>query len=162
MEMTFNWFIKDGLNLRGARNLKNTPRGTFNCAGYALGTFAWYVPVGEGDGDDYCDPTIDVAIRTEMCVSTMLTEFAGSLRRISSISELTKNEYAIAFRMETNGTDFHYVKRYSNGRWYQKHGGMPNIEPMSVEEVFSSDWVYNGICETLHYDGPIVLLAKRR
>lgn len=34
----------DPLNMRGSRNIRNTDKADYNCGGYALGTFSWYLP----------------------------------------------------------------------------------------------------------------------
>lgn len=152
----------DGLNLERRRNLNNTPRGNFNCGGYALGTFSWYMPATNEDFDFCFDPTEDVVERTECCVRHILEDFTGSIRRISGVDECADDEYVIAFRLEGNPAtwqdDFHFMRRDSSGVWRQKLGGRPRIETVRKEIVFSSAWE----ALWLSYEGPIVLFAKKK
>ena len=148
----------DGFNKNKGRNVGNTNRHAFNCGGYALGTFSWYCPYTEeedgengfGWGWDSYEEVVEV---TEHCTEQMLKDFSD-LRVINSLSELNKTEYAIAFRVSSDG-DFHYVKRGFNGQWYHKRGSCPSIETMTAREVFRTAWC-------LKYNGPIVLFAKQK
>lgn len=149
--------IEDELNLKNFRNIKNTEKRAYNCGGYALGTFSWYLPFEFStwwDFEDDEDKFEKMEKLTEDFVDYMLKDFSD-LRVISKISDLKKNEYAIAFKVSSDG-DFHYVKRQTNGVWRHKRGAMSRIEYMSIEEVFHEDWCYG------RYDGPLVLLAKRK
>lgn len=151
--------VPDELNLHNTRNIDNTPRSDFNCGGYALETFTWYAPCLEERERDYIfDPYYNIEKRLAWAVENMIAEFNGLLREIDGIDELREGEYAIAFRLSTTNSDFHFVKRCANGVWRQKRGGFPRIETMTTEEVKASVW-YNGLTT---YDGPIVLLAKKR
>lgn len=155
---------RDELNIKRTRNIKNTERKDFNCAGYALETFSWYLPIPEvqywEDDSEYFDSSIDVESRTRLCVNTMLEDFS-SLREICDISELASDEYAIAFRMEKDDSDFHFVKRCQDGIWRHKRGARPDIEIMTTEEVFSPCWESGNAFEEFYYNGPIILFAKK-
>ena len=83
----------------------------------------------------------------------MLKDFEGRLRVISSLKELEKNEYAIAYRVSSDG-DFHFMRK-ARTRWHHKRGSTPTILTESEDNVFNSIW-----CD--RYDGPIVLMAMRR
>lgn len=41
---TTNSQYEDEFNLSNKRNVRNTPRRTYNCGGFALGCFSWYCP----------------------------------------------------------------------------------------------------------------------
>ena len=145
---------RDLFNNERARNIHNTNTRFYNCAGYALGTFSWYCPYD----DDYtlfslfCDSDALEEI-TKLTVSYMLKDFGGKLRVIPSLEELRKDEYAIAYRISSDG-DFHFMKK-ARTRWHHKRGSTPTILTESEDNVFNSIW-----CD--RYDGPIVLMAMRR
>ncbi len=146
----------DSLNLQNYRNVRNTPKSAYNCAGYALETFSWYQPDPEN-----CDPwgwrftSKEMKEVTEECIEQMLKDFPD-LRVISNLSDLAPTERAIAFRVSSDG-DFHYMKLARNGQWYHKMGNSPIIDRCSTNEVLNPNKKW--ICR---YDGPIVLFAKTR
>ena len=139
--------MEDEYNRLGKRNIKNTTKRTYNCGGYALESFSWYLP--RLNGDDVCRAD---GTTIEDCVKAMEEDFPN-LRRIQEISELKENEYAVAFRL--SDYDFHYIKRARNGHWYHKMGGLHYIRTMKEEVVFSESWGKG-------YDGEIALLAIAR
>lgn len=145
-------FGSDLFNIHNARNAENTDQFDYNCGGYALGTFSWYLPsrTDEMWGFWLRRDKSELAEITEMAVKVMLEDFAD-LRVISSVDEVQTNEFAIAFRCSSDG-DFHYVRQFRN-RWYHKCG-VSDIYTMEEEEVFSAVW-------RCRYDGPIVLFAKK-
>ena len=148
----------DGFNRYSNRNIRNTSKYKYNCAGYALGIFSWYCPYEDIDDnpfgnfdllDEFSPSRTSVLLS---CVNQLLSDFPD-LRVISSIKELDDNEYAIAFRLSWD--DFHFVRRADNGHWYQKRGAEDCIRTMTEEELLSDDW--GG-----RYDGNIVFFAKRK
>lgn len=142
------YYLKNGsdeLNRKKIRNMRNTEKEVYNCAGYALGTFSWYCPQHDGYPVGYLFRTL------EQCINIMLHDFPD-MRVIDNVSELQEGEYAIAFRMSTS--DFHYVRRTCSGQWRHKMGGHFKIEYMKEETVFSKSWGHG-------YDGEMVLFAKR-
>lgn len=144
---------RDLFNNERARNIHNTDTHLYNSAGYALGTFSWYCPYD----DDFlltlfCDFDAPEEI-TKQTVSYMLKDFGGKLRVISSLEELRKDEYAIAYRVSSDG-DFHFMRK-AGTRWHHKRGSTPTILTESEDNVLNSIW-----CD--RYDGPIVLMAMRR
>ena len=140
-------YVDDAFNSLKKRNIKNTEKQVYNCGGYALESFSWYIPSFGREPVHRAEKAT-----LEGCVETMLKEFPN-LRVIQSLDELKDNEYAIAFRMSDH--DFHYVKRASNGHWYHKMGSSHYIRTMAQKVVFSESWGYG-------YDGEIVLMAKTR
>ena len=127
----------DGFNRYSNRNMRNTPKWKYNCAGYALGIFSWYCPydaeVGHHFGDyDMTDEFSPLRSQALMeCITQMLADF-DDLRVIHSLKELEENEYAIAFRLSWD--DFHYMRRADNGHWYEKE--VPRIvsEPSPLKK----------------------------
>ena len=144
---------RDLFNNERARNIHNTDTHLYNCAGYALETFSWYCPYGNYDLFSLLCDFDELEEITKMTVSYMLKDFEGKLRVISSLKELEKNEYAIAYRVSSDG-DFHFMKK-ARTRWHHKRGSTPTILTESEDNVFNSIW-----CD--RYDGPIVLMAMRR
>ena len=144
---------RDLFNNERARNIHNTNTRFYNCAGYALGTFSWYCPYDDYDIFSlFCDSD-ELEEITKLTVSHMLKDFGGKLRVISSLEELRKDEYAIAYRVSSDG-DFHFMRK-ARTRWHHKRGSMSTILTESEDNVLNSIW-----CD--RYDGPIVLMAMRR
>lgn len=146
----------DLFNVQRKRNISNTERHLYNCAGYALETFSWYCPNEEdweywGSLDDWDDMTM--LMKTSETVQFMLKDFAGRLRLIGSVEEVNDNEYAIAYRLSRDG-DFHFMKKMANG-WHHKRGNTDRIYIESEDYVLKKIW-----CD--RYDGPIALMAMRR
>lgn len=140
----------DDWNLKNQRNIKNTPKGSYNCGGYALDLFNWFCPWEEKD-----DHEIEMEDDTDLekMVDYMLKYLP--LRIIETTKELKRNEYAVAFRIG-NG-DFHYMKRGRNGIWYDKVGNRPQICCHSEKIVLNTEnaW-YN------RYNGKIILMAMQK
>ena len=148
----------DLFNFQHKRNIGNTQKRLYNCAGYALGTFSWYCPNEEDNGywdDGYWGDLDDTTMlmKTAETVQFMLKDFAGRLRLIGSVEEVRDNEYAIAYRLSRDG-DFHFMKKTKNG-WHHKRGWTDRIYVESEDYVLKEVW-----CD--RYDGPIVLMAMRR
>lgn len=153
--MVANDNIVDGLNRGKKRTAMNTSLWSFNCGGFALNTYSWYMPVvnrEEGSmlfGFLSMLPT-EIALR--ITVKCMLREFED-LRVIENLDEVKRYEYPIAYKIG-NG-DFHYAKRVG-GQWFHKRGANPRIEKMSEKEIFAETW-----CDEM-YDSKLILFAKRK
>lgn len=146
----------DLFNVQRKRNIGNTERHLYNCAGYALETFSWYCPNEEdwgywGYDEDLSDA--EMFAKTFETVQFMLKDFKGRLRLIGSVDEVQENEYAIAYRVSSD-SDFHFMKKMKNG-WHHKRGGSAHICVESEDYVLNEIW-----CD--RYDGPIALMAMRR
>lgn len=147
--------LNDPFNTANMRSVKNTNKSSYNCGGYALGIFSWYHPNKENDGMEY---KITNGFRTEKegqaltdyAVKVMLEEFP-TMRRVSSLEEIKPDEYAILFRLSSDG-DFHFIKRDKGGHWRHKRGGLHKIESIKTKDIFN---IWCG-----RYDGPIVIFAK--
>lgn len=143
----------DPFNRLNCRNVSNTKKDTYNCAGYALETFSWYCPYdGMYDCEEWAFASeYRMSEWTVKCVHKMLEDFP-TLRVIDRTDDAHDNETVIVFRLSSDG-DFHYIKRGKNHLWYHKCGGSEEINIMPEKEVFSKEWIFR-------YDGPLVLLAK--
>ena len=150
---------KDKLNKKQKRNLDNTGKYEYNCGGYALDTFSWYRPYGRKDGGIEClleKFNDDAEAVLEYTTQYMLKEFKKKLRVIKNLTELKENEEAVAYRIETEGYDFHFVRRKRNGSWYGKRGSCPTIYRYTEAEVFdfsSAAWGDG------RYDSQMILFA---
>lgn len=119
-----------------------------NCYGFAFGVCDWLVPYA-----DYDDPWFygdDVYAMEEDMVNTIILQTGARL--IESISELASNEYAVAFRF--GETDFHFIRRGLDGKWYEKMGAS-EIAPVLKKRVFADFWD-NGVNV---YDSTLRLFA---
>lgn len=149
---------QDKFNKLGLRNRKNTSQRTYNCGGYAFNTYTWYQLMEDDEYYDFGSRWLsneEICQKTQECIDYMLNDFED-LRVIKSLKELKKNEYAVAFRISgTQGNDFHFIKRHSNGKWSHKRGQCM-IEPVLKEEVFAEDWRFKGSL----YQGNLILFAK--
>lgn len=114
---------EDTLNLQRRRNYRNTEKYEYNCGGYALENYAWYLPYSEDQRWDMSiyessEDSDDLAIKM---VSHMLKDYKGRMRKINDVKELRQGEYAIAFRASKWHGDFHYAKLGKTGcgitRW---------------------------------------------
>lgn len=146
----------DLFNIQRKRNIGNTKKHLYNCAGYALETFSWYCPNEENWeywGYDEDLSNAEMLAKTFETVEFMLKDFKGRLRLIGSVNEVQENEYAIAYRISSDG-DFHFMKKMVNG-WHHKRGNTDRIYVESEDYVLKEVW-----CN--RYDGPIVLMAMRR
>lgn len=155
--MIANWYGKDKLNLRGQRTVNNTNRLDFNCGGYALETYNWYLPVAKQEqGEKMFGWCRSMALEEvlDKTVKHMLKEFKGKLRVIKDVAELQEGEYAIAYCVGEE--DFHYIKRHDSGHWLHKTGRNPRIKRMTKKDVFSGMW-----CDGM-YHSEVVLFAKKR
>ncbi len=156
----FRKYCVDPFNWENNRNIRNTAKDAYNCAGYALETFSWYCP-HDTDGDcfgcnnySFSSPTEGFA-KTMICVNKMIEDFNGKLRVLPALEDLDKEtERAVAFRISSDG-DFHYIKKAANGRWYHKRGSSYTIEEMTEWDVFNSRWCWR-------YNGPVALLAIKK
>lgn len=164
----------DYLNSQGLRNVDNTDVDDYNCGGYALNTFSWYMPY-EGETEDQEFKVSDMIeadfsleeiyeILLSDYTSYMLNEIEG-LRLLTDPTEVKKNERLIYFRIfvdligydsETEyyddvHFDFHY-RYFENGHWYEKCGG---DDLRTCDEDMESDWE----CGYNVYDSRTVYLA---
>ena len=144
---------RDLFNNERARNIHNTNTRFYNYAGYALGTFSWYCPYDDYDIFSLLCDSDELEEITKQTVSYMLKDFKGHLRLIRSVDEVQENEYAIAYRVSSDG-DFHFMKKMANG-WHHKRGGTAHIYIETEDYVLNEIW-----CD--RYDGPIALMAMRR
>lgn len=132
-------FEMDYYNKNG-RNSQNTSIDDYNCGGYALGTFNWYLPY-----ESYEESTWALHFEHNMSVNEiahyyenyLLSDFFEIIRPIKSTDELAENEKAIAFRVGID--DFHFCVYRKDIGWYHKPG-RNTIRRITTEEVFADHW----------------------
>lgn len=142
------------------RNTHNTRLCDYNCGGYALGTFNWYLPYEDYDCSTwslYYDRGMTPDGMADFYAEFMLKDFLGRLRQIKSVKEKTLDEKVIAFRC--GESDFHFCVRGDNGVWYHKPGSN-TIRRIKKEEVFSDKWVSPDGWTI--YDSKIILFAMKK
>lgn len=137
---------EDFFNRNKKRNIKNTYKWAYNCAGYALRCFSWYVP---DHYFYYCDKE---EIFNEM-VEHILEDFPN-LVLINKLEDVSPKTEVIAFRIDYKGQDIHFLRRSTNGHWYHKRGALNSIDTIKVKEVLSDYW-----CE--RYTGKIAWFVER-
>lgn len=71
----------------------------------------------------------------QSCVEHLLNEY--DVRLIEDVSELEENEYAFVFR--TSVDDFHFIRRFKDGTWAHKPGGMC-LKEIDEADVFADEW----------------------
>ena len=166
----------DPFNRNGKRNRSNTDTDDYNCGGFALGTYSWYVPyhsdeqmqiyerwagiqmwldVAE-DADNMAD-RIDARETAHTYVVSLLNLFVKriledfpSVRRVQTFEEIKPDERIILFR--TGADDFHFIVSFDHKHWWHKYG-WNCIEELCEDEVLDTEWA-NG-----RYFSPIVILA---
>lgn len=132
----------DPYNSLKKRNIKNSIKEEYNCAGYALGCFSWFT------FSDFDNMSISE------CVEEILEKFPR-IRFLNDEKELKENEYLIAFRIGED--DFHFMKRNKRNVWYQKIGFRPIIKTVKKETVYAPYWRLGNII----YDSQIVFFANK-
>lgn len=136
----------------------------FNCGGFALGTYDWYLPYADEDQweewwydevkeqtedyNEWCDLMADRYIR--------FMERDRVCREIRTEDELRPGEYLVLFRASPG--DFHYARRLSNGEWWHKMG-YKDIEQISEDKACGDRWWRNLEEE---YGGRTRLLAVKQ
>ena len=166
----------DPFNRNGKRNRSNTDTDAYNCGGFALGTYSWYVPYRSDeqrqiyerwaniqmwldaaeDADNTAD-RIDARETVHICVVSLLNLFVKriledfpSVRRVQTFEEIKPDERIILFRIGAD--DFHFIVSFDHKHWWHKYG-WNYIEELCEDEVLDTEWA-NG-----RYFSPIAILA---
>ena len=162
----------DPFNRNGKRNRSNTDTDAYNCGGFALGTYSWYVPYRSDeqvqiyerwaniqmclDADNMAD-RIDARVTAypyvvslfNLFVERILEDFP-SVRRVQTFEEIKPDERIILFRIGAD--DFHFIVSFDHKHWWHKYG-WNYIEELCEDEVLDTEWA-NG-----RYFSPIAILA---
>ena len=133
------------------RTENNVYEDDYNCAGYALGTFNWYLPYDEEVRANVDDLIDDDRYNVDYFTDYLLDHFED-LRVIDYPSQAKDNEEVIGMRVDTEDYDFHFIRRKLNKKWYHKVGWSA-IHPFK-EDIFNETW-----CN--RYNSEIVFFAKK-
>ena len=132
----------------------------FNCQGFAFGTYEWDYPYDQAyrnvmftanEDDDYF-----INEYLNITVNWLLDYYCNQLRLIDNVKDAKEDEEVIAYRV--GATDFHFMKRKSNGKWYHKPGAN-SIRVAKQKEVFSKVWIN---ASGTKYTSDIVLFAFKK
>lgn len=127
---------------------------TYNCGGYALETYNWYLPYD--DPDEFYMGYYKTQEQEERLLTRfteyILNDFPGKIRVIEDEAKVLPDEYLVALRIGPH--DFHFLKN-SKRHWEGKMGSNPKIFHYTYEEVYASHWENE-------YVSRIVLFAKKR
>lgn len=166
----------DPFNRNGKRNRSNTDTDDYNCGGFALGTYSWYLPYRLDEQMDIYDRWADIQMwldtaedadntadsliaraAVHTCVVSLLNLFVKriledfpSVRRVQNFEEIKSDERIILFR--TGADDFHFIVSFDHKHWWHKYG-WNCIEELCEDEVLDTEWA-NG-----RYFSPIAILA---
>lgn len=149
----------DPFNKRGSRNIRNTDKADYNCGGYALGTFSWYLPsrTREEYSDimgyaDIGDMDVALTLASEAIVNELpgwsIVPFALVMER-----EYSPKDYEIV-AMRFCYCDFHFWKLGRNWNWYDKMGCRGQINRHAFNDARN---VWND-----RYDSPVVCFIRAR
>ena len=149
----------DPLNMLGLRNIRNTDKADYNCGGYALGTFSWYLP--SGTREEYTDimghaDIDDMDTALTLAAEAIVNELPGwSVVPFALVMErkYSPKDYEIV-AMRFCYYDFHFWKLGHNWNWYDKMGCRRQINRHAFNDVRN---VWND-----RYDSPVVCFMRAR
>lgn len=171
---------QDPSNSEHTRNAGNTSVNEYNCGGFALGTFSWFMPYYSTDErESHINELIDegytrreiMDILTEEDIDFILDN-VDNITRIARPEDAAPGSRVIAYRVTISPfgydlderdnedaiyedslfIDFHFRARI-DGYWFEKNGD-GDIGMCHFEE---GGWDCGG--SMLYYDGPIVYFA---
>lgn len=149
----------DPLNKRGSRNIRNTDKADYNCGGYALGTFSWYLP--SRTREEYSDimgyaDIGDMDVALTLASEAIVAELPGwSVVPFALVMErkYSPKDYEIV-AMRFCYYDFHFWKLGRNWNWYDKMGCRGQINRHAFNDV-RHKW-------NDRYDSPVVCFIRAR
>lgn len=149
----------DPLNKRGSRNIRNTDKADYNCGGYALGTFSWYLP--SRTKEEYSDimgyaDIGDMDTALTLASEAIVNELPGwSIVPFALVMErkYSPKAYEIV-AMRFCYYDFHFWKLGRNWNWYDKMGCRGQINRHAFNDARN---VWND-----RYDSSVVCFIRAR
>ena len=149
----------DPLNMLCSRNIRNTDKADYNCGGYALGTFSWYLP--SRTREEYTDimgyaDIGDMDTALTLAAEAIVSELPGwSIVPLALVMErkYSPKDYEIV-AMRFCYYDFHFWKLGRNWNWYDKMGICGWINRHAFNDV---RYKWNG-----RYDSPVVCFIRAR
>lgn len=173
---------EDRYNRLNTRNEQNTTSKEYNCGGYALRTFNWFVPYTIGNSNKMValdmleDGCSFQEVRQELFrrdVQFILRALPEKVRLLKSNARLASNEELVAFRvhcsicgdffdpkddfsLEEVETDFHFRVR-RNGKWMEKNGAGPIVRCRPFTQRV---WNGNDRCGFPYYGETALFVVK--
>ena len=150
----------DPFNYNGKRNIRNTHKSTYNCAGYAFGTFSWYMMGHDGEEHDTImdyAKSCDYEVAMKMATQSILDELAGwKLVDFGAVMDRAYSplEYEIV-AMRFCDFDYHFWKLGRNWNWYDKMGSSSYIDRHAFLDALKRVW-------NRRYDSPVVCFIRAR
>ena len=143
----------------GSRNIRNTDKADYNCGGYALGTFSWYLP--SRTREEYTDimghaDIGDMDTALTLAAEAIVSELPGwSIVPFALVMErkYSPKDYEVV-AMRFCYYDFHFWKLGRNWNWYDKMGGCRQIDRHAFNDV---RYKWNS-----RYDSPVVCFIRAR
>lgn len=149
--------LQDETNIMKMRTIKNSPIGKYNCAGYALNTFNWFLPFEDIGYDRFNDGDIDLPFDEQYLnyMTIYLLQHFPTLHLISQeeIKNYPRHEI-IAFRIGCD--DFHFIIRKKNYIWYHKMGNQ-KIKQTKTNMVLNDLWDFD---TNTYYESKIIFFVR--
>lgn len=122
-----------------------------NCFGYAIGIEA-YIELGIL----YAVSNIDEAMYWNRVVPEVVSKaryYNVTLRVLSGLDDsIADDEYRVAFRVNLNGREMHFMRQNADGSWSAKYGEEPSVlfNPdcdyiPEIDEVWKRGYTYDSI-----------------
>lgn len=166
--------MRDYLNRERKRNRDNTNLCSYNCGGFALGTYSWYLPYYDFDArEDQVEDLISRGFNeeqiyrkiTSLDVNQILSDFKNNLRVIEKEEDLLVDETLVAYRffvdfnyyngvLHYEDSDFHFRVKL-NDTWFEKNGDEP------ITEVEDMDLIEPWCAQCGDYDSNTILFALK-
>ena len=151
-------------NLNLSEDVRDRYGRDYNCMGFAIGTYEWeglssfeYTYEDEDEDVSYVELK---ARRDEVCyrcaLEMTLMYLRGNyprMRILENKDEIKSDETLIA--MKVGEDDFHFMRRFPDGKWYEKCGGAMLRECTDVVEVAEWESAYG----TYYYNSDTIYLA---
>lgn len=157
--MNYYQINHDPLNMLGSRNIRNTDKADYNCGGYALGTFSWYLP--SCTREEYTDimgyaDIGDMDTALTLASEAIVNELPGwSIVPFALVMERKYSPKAYeVVAMRFCRYDFHFWKLGRNWNWYDKMGCREQINRHAFDDV---RYTWND-----RYYSPVVCFIRAR
>lgn len=157
--------LSDAYGLNLSTEVSERADWDYNCMGFALGTYDWnglcnfqYSYEFDYDNEEHSNY---MEFRDEVCWECAAElenlhytdPYFPKMRMVENEKNLHDNEYLIAMRVSED--DFHFMRRMSDGRWFEKCGA--GILRECTDAVWEDEWISPN--EEIFYNSVIILFA---
>ena len=139
--------LNKNYNLNLSEDVSSRDRWDYNCMGFAIGTYEWeeldsfeYTYENWEEEESYAEVE---ERRNEVCyrcaLELTLMHLRGNypqMRIVDKDEAIEANEILIALRLAEE--DFHFMRRFADGRWYEKCGA--SILRECTDTVEEDEW----------------------